>query len=108
MKNSKAMGLGAMLLVLVIGVVVLPLIVRFIDKMEPRYVSGFQNMVDGVQNVPSVPPSDKYRPDANTDYLCAVDGSGQSCPEGTFCDGPSQSCINNYIGGAVPDTGYFA
>jgi len=108
MNHSKAMGLGAMLLLLVLAVVILPMIVRFIDKMEPHYVSGFENMADGVQHVPSVPAPNKYRPDANTDYLCSVDSNGQSCPEGTFCDGPSQSCINNYVGGAVPDVGYFS
>lgn len=105
------MGLGAMVLVLVLAVVFLPIVIRFIDKMEPHYVSGFQNMVDSVQNVPSVPsaPEKGYRPDANTDYLCSSpNGSGESCPEGTFCDGPSQQCISNYVGGPVPDTGYFA
>lgn len=98
MNHSKAMGLGAMLLFLVAAVVLLPIVVRFIDKMEPHYVSGFQDFA-----VPT------YRPDRNTDYLCSSpNGDGQSCPEGTFCDGSSQQCVSTYVGGEVPDTGYFA
>ena len=107
MKNSKAMGLGAMLLILVAAVVVLPMIVRYIDKMEPHYVSGFQDMM--VENVPTVSKPTSYTPDRNTDYLCgSPNGSGQSCSEGTFCDGPTQTCVPNYVGGTVPETGYFA
>jgi hypothetical protein len=105
MNNSKAMGLGAMLLFLVVAIVVLPMVVRYIDKMEPHYVSGFQNMVQNV-NVP--PSNDSYRPDPNTDYICrSPNGSGQPCDEGTFCDGATQQCVKSYVGGA-PDVGYFS
>jgi hypothetical protein len=108
MKNSKAMGLGAMLIFLVVAIVVLPMIVRFIDKVEPHYVSGFEDMM--VKNVPQVPQATGagYFPDPNTNYLCSTDASGKSCPEGTFCDGPSKACIANYLGGQVPETGYFS
>ena len=117
MNNSKAMGLGGMLLFLVLAVVLLPMVVRFIDKMEPHYVSGFEDMekeaVEGmenmVENVPSVPRPQTYHPDANTDYMCSSpNGNGESCPEGTFCDGSSQSCVKSYVGGTVPDMGYFS
>ena len=108
MNHSKAMGLGCMLLFLVGAIVVLPLIVRFIDKMEPHYASGFQNMMDGVENVPSVPTAPTYSPDPNTSYLCNADSNGNSCPEGTFCDGPTKSCIGSFVGGTVPDVGYFS
>jgi hypothetical protein len=118
MNNSKAMGLGGMLLFLVLAVVLLPMLVRFIDMMEPHYVSGFEDMekeevaegmANMVDNVPSVPRPQTYHPDANRDYMCSSpNGSGESCPEGTFCDGSSQSCIKTYVGGDVPDVGYFS
>ena len=108
MNNSKAMGLGCMLLFLVLAVVLLPIVVRFIDTMEPHYVSGFQNMVKNV-NVPQGGMQDSYRPDANTDYMCrSPNGSGEPCPEGSFCDGATQSCVKSYVGGNVPDVGYYA
>jgi hypothetical protein len=107
MNNSKAMGLGCMLLFLVLAVVLLPIVVRFIDKMEPHYASGFENMVKNV-NVPKGGMKDSYRPDANTDYLCRSPNGGEPCPEGSFCDGASQSCIKSYVGGNVPDVGYYA
>ena len=110
MKQSKAMGLGAMLLFLVAAVIILPIVVRFIDKMEPHYVAGFQNMMDDrVKDLPSIPAEKTYHPDENTDYMCrSPNGSDEPCPEGTFCDGASQSCMKSYPGGAVPDTGYYA
>ena len=109
MHKSKAMGLGAMMLFLVVAVVILPIVVRFIDKMEPHYVAGFQNMMDGVQNVPSMPAEKTYHPDANMDFLCrSPNGSGEPCEEGTFCDGPTQSCVKKYVGGEVPEVGYYA
>ena len=109
MVHPKAMGIGAMLVLLVAAVVLLPMLVKYIDRMEPHYViSGFQDMQ--VENVPSVDGMSQsdYVPDKNTNYLCKVDASGKSCPEGTFCDGSTQSCISNYVGGPVPDSGYFS
>lgn len=122
MVRSKTMGLGAMLLVLVIAVVVLPMIVRYVDRMEPHFVAGFEDMArpptvaeqmnEAVSAVPSAAQSSTlpaWRPDPNTDYLCRSPNNGdQPCPEGTFCDGASQRCIPNYVGGPVPDTGYYA
>ena len=111
MKHSKAMGLGGMLLILVLAVVFLPIVVRMIDKMEPHYVSGFQNMVDanhlGIK-APNIPQSETFQPDANTDYLCSTDASGQSCPEGTFCDGPTKSCIGKTVPGQGEPEGYYS
>jgi len=107
MVHPKAMGIGAMLILLVAAVIVLPMVVRYIDRMEPHYViSGFQDMQ--VDHVPSVAAAPEYVPDRNTSYLCNVDTSGKSCPEGTFCDGLTQSCISNYVGGPVPSTGYYS
>ena len=108
MNHSKAMGLGAMLLLLVGAVVLLPIIVRFIDKMEPQYVSGFEDFAvpSIAQNSPST--TSFATPDPNTNFLCSVDGSGNTCPEGTFCNGCTKSCVKTYRGGPVPDTGYFS
>ena len=102
------MGLGAMLLLLVIAVVLLPIIVRYIDRMEPQLIiSGFQDVAAkdvAAKDVPVV-----HRVTENGRYLCnSPHGGGQSCPEGTFCDAASQTCIASYVGGPVPDTGYFA
>lgn len=117
MAHTKAMGLGAMLILLVAAVVILPMVVRFIDRSEPHYViSGFQNMApaQGDGNSVRVPAgatsaAPAYQPDVNTNYLCrAPNGSSQPCPEGTFCDGLTQSCVPNYVGGNVPDVGYFS
>jgi len=117
MAHPKAMGIGAMLVLLVLAVVVLPMIVRYIDRMEPHFViSGFQDLAqhsNGPVHVPAQAASSSmsamYVPDANTSYLCgSPNGNGQSCPEGTFCDGVTQSCVKTYVGGAVPDTGYFS
>jgi len=115
MAHPKAMGIGAMFVLLIIAVVLLPMIVRYIDKMEPHYViSGFQNKEASSGMAVRVPAgaagmAPTYHPDANTDYLCrSPNGSDKPCPEGTFCDGLTQSCVPVYPGGAVPETGYFA
>jgi hypothetical protein len=110
---AKAMGLGAMFLLLVIAVVVLPIIVRYIDHMEPQYIiSGFQDVAapaDTKDAVATPSASQTYRMTENGRYMCnSPNGNGQSCPEGTFCDAATQSCIATYMGGPVPDTGYFA
>jgi hypothetical protein len=109
MAHTKGMGIGAMLVLLALAVIVLPMIVKFIARMEPRFVSGFQDMVSNVPAAASMDPLDTWRPDPNTDYLCrSPNGSGQPCPEGTFCDGTTQSCIKIYPGGATPSIGYFS
>lgn len=124
MARSKSMGLGAMLVLLVLSVVLLPMVVRYVNRMENHFIiSGFQNMNqsngntsngdDGtVQDIPAIGSASKlptWRPDPNTDYLCrSPNENGQPCPEGMFCDGTTQSCVPNYVGGAVPSLGYFS
>jgi hypothetical protein len=109
MAHSKAMGIGAMFVLLVVAVILLPMIVRYIDSKERFVVSHFEDMM--VQNIPTVPMgsnigSDK---DPNTDYLCrAPNGGSVPCPEGTFCDGSTQKCVQNFVGGEVPTVGYYA
>lgn len=125
MARSKAMGLGAMFVLLVVAVIVLPMIVRYIGGMEAHFaISGFQDMAPqgtttgpssadgGVAGVPAIGSASKlptWRPDANTDYLCrSPNEDGQPCPEGYFCDGTTQACIPTYVGGPVPATGYYS
>lgn len=121
MVRSKSMGIGAMFVLLFIAVAVLPMIIRYIGKVEAHYViSGFQDLADagimnadgGVGGVPAIGSASKlpsWRPDANTNYLCrSPNEDGNPCPEGHFCDGTTQSCIPNYVGGAVPSTGYYS
>jgi hypothetical protein len=122
MARSKAMGIGAMFVLLVVAVILLPMIVKYIGGMEPHFaVSGFQDISNssgpsstenGVAGVPAIGSASKlptWRPDPNTDYLCrSPNEDGQPCPEGYFCDGTTQACIPTYVGGPVPSTGYYS
>lgn len=121
MVRSKSMGIGAMFVLLVLSVVLLPMIVRYIEGLEVTHFAtqGFQDIAaangladGGVAGVPAIGSASKlpnWRPDPNTDYLCrSPNEDGQPCPEGQFCDGTTQSCIPNYVGGEVPNTGYFS
>ena len=122
MVRSKSMGIGAMFVLLVVAIIVLPMIVRWVNRNDPFYaISGFQDMTEstgpssadgGVAGIPAIGEASKlptWRPDPNTDYLCrSPNESGQPCPEGYFCDGTTQSCIPTYVGGPVPTTGYYS
>lgn len=122
MARSKSMGIGAMFVLLVVAVVVLPMIVSYVGRMDTHFaISGFQDMApissgpssDGqVAGIPAIGSASKlptWRPDANTDYLCrSPNEDGQPCPEGYFCDGTTQACIPTYVGGPVPSTGYYS
>ena len=121
MARSKSMGIGAMFILLVLSVVLLPMIVRYIEGLEVTHfaLQGFQDLAasgdltgGGVAGVPAIGSASKlpsYRPDPNTDYLCrSPNEDGQPCPEGQFCDGTTQACIPTYVGGEVPSTGYFS
>jgi hypothetical protein len=118
MARSKEMGLGAMFVLLVVVIVALPMVMRFVSRMDaPFYaMDGFQNapMTDeqGVADIPAIGRSSKlptWRPDRNTDYLCrSPNEDGMPCPEGQFCDGSDQRCKPVYVGGAVPNMGYFS
>ena len=118
--RSPGMGLGAMLLFLIVAVVILPILVRYINRWE---VAGFQNMSQDAASHPSQASVDMENAvtavpsgmgasgqlAAVTGPLCRSPNNGdQPCPEGTFCDGVTQTCISNFVGGAVPDSGYYA
>jgi hypothetical protein len=125
MVRSKTMGIGAMFVLLVVSVVILPMIVSYIGRLETHYaISGFQNMtadssVTGsksddstVSNIPAIGSASKlptWRPDANTDYLCrSPNEDGQPCPEGYFCDGTTQSCVQTYVKEFNDPVGYYS
>lgn len=107
MAHTKAMGLGAMFVLLVIAVVFLPMFVRYIDRWDSYYsISGFQDGSGDVSNIPQVPggmTSLDYQHDPNTDYLRRT-----PCPEGQFFDGPSKTCIDPYVKGKQDPSGYFS
>jgi hypothetical protein len=123
MPRSKSMGIGAMFVLLVVAVILLPMVVRYINNIELAHfaISGFQDMTSngdisstdgGVSGVPAIGSASKlptWRPDPNTNYLCrSPNEDGTPCPEGYFCDGTTQSCIPTYVGGPVPTTGYYS
>ena len=121
MARSKSMGIGAMFVLLVVAIIVLPLIVKYVNRLDTHYIiSGFQDVAttdsgasdDRVAGIPSIGSASKlptWRPDANTDYLCrSPNEDGKPCPEGYFCDGTTQSCIPTYVGGNVPSVGYYS
>ncbi len=118
MTKSKSMGIGAMFVLLVVAVVLLPMVVRYISDIEVHYaISGFENMGPssadgGVAGIPAIGSASKlptWRPDPNTDYLCrSPNEDGKPCPEGYFCDGTTQACIPVFVGGPVPTTGYYS
>jgi hypothetical protein len=121
MARSKSMGIGAMFVLLVVAVVLLPMVVRYISTFEPHFaISGFQDIAPngpssadgGVAGIPAIGSASKlpsWRPDPNTNYLCrSPNEDGQPCPEGYFCDGTTQACIPTYVGGPVPTTGYYS
>jgi hypothetical protein len=103
MVHPKAMGIGAMFVLLILAVILLAMNVRYIGKNEPHYsISGFQNQrSDVMYKVPAVAASaglPNWNPDPNTNYLCrSPAGSGYTpCEEGSFCDGTSNSCVKQF------------
>jgi len=103
MVHPKAMGIGAMFVLLILAVVLLPMIVRYISKNEPYYaISGFENMPASnvMYKVPAVAASAElpsWVPDPNTNYLCrSPNESGTPCEEGWFCDGTTQRCVKQF------------
>jgi hypothetical protein len=129
MANTKPMGIVAMLVLLAFVVAFLPSLIRYIGQVEVHYiVSGFEDMVqeekemaqaqaeeNAIADVAMNPSNDQ----AFIDVPAAARGNSlatghadpfcrKACPEGSFCDGHSQSCIPNYVGGNVPSDGYYA
>jgi hypothetical protein len=97
--KSKNMGIVALFVVLIVVVAFSTVLLRYLF----RITSGFTDL-SGITSSNQTPVQDP-----NTAYLCnSPNGSGVPCGEGEFCDGTSQRCVKKYVGGSVPDTGYFA
>lgn len=74
-----------LLLVMVGAIIVIPMIM---SQLKLR--AGFVDIGESI----SVPTPPKQMPNFGSQFLpCRSDGSGQPCPEGTFCDGSSKSCV---------------
>ena len=106
MVHSKAMGIGAMLVLLVVAIVILPMIVRYIDTNEVHFV------MSGFMDVPAAAgmSGPSYTPDPNTKYLCrSPNDSGEPCEEGTFCDGTTNRCVKVFPEIDIDlDNGYYS
>jgi hypothetical protein len=97
--KSKNMGVVALFVVLIVVVAFSTVLMRYLF----RVTSGFTDL-SGITSSNQTPVQDP-----NTAYLCnSPNGSGVPCGEGEFCDGTSQRCVKKYVGGSVPDTGYFS
>lgn len=97
--KSKNMGIVALFVVLIVVVAFSTVLLRYLF----RITSGFTDL-SGITSSNQTPVQDP-----NTAYLCnSPNGSGVPCGEGEFCDGTSQRCVKKYVGGSVPDTGYYA
>lgn len=113
MAVNRSFGLGALFLFFVISVALLPLVRNFIQSLTSE---GYQTLYPAESslqasvenNTVGSPNTDTVRvtPDVHTDPTlgydsrtrdtslpCNVDAQGQVCPEGTFCDGSTRSCI---------------
>jgi hypothetical protein len=125
MANTKPMGIVAMLVLLALVVAFLPALIRYIGQVEVHYiVSGFEDMME--EKVQAQHQEQAQQESASMDHDQAfIDvpaaARGQSlatgqadpfcrkaCPEGSFCDNHSKSCVSNYVGGNVPSDGYYA
>ena len=123
MANSKAMSIGAMLVLLVLVVAFLPALIRYIGEVEVQYiVSGFEDMVEEKAQEQAQEHQESAFVDHDQAFIDVPSAArGQSlatgqadpfcrkaCPEGSFCDNHSKSCVSNYVGGTVPSDGYYA
>jgi len=109
MAVHRGLSLGALFLFFVAAVAVLYIFRR--NTFE-GYVPAVDQPTSGLFDPRSVGPSGPggsvaVTPDVNVDPTlgydsskrdtslpCNVDSSGKVCPEGTFCDGPTRTCIN--------------
>ena len=108
MAVNRGVGLGALFLFFVIAVAMLPLLRRYLVSLTEGYETSYADAGLGSSTQGPSGPGDSVRvtPDINTDPTlgydsrtrdtalpCNVDAQGQVCPEGTFCDGSTRSCI---------------
>lgn len=109
MAAHRGLSLGALFLFFVVAVAVLYI---FRKNTFEGYVAAADQPESGLFDSRKVGPSGPggsvmVTPDVNVDPTlgydsskndmslpCNVDGSGKVCPEGTFCDGPTRTCVN--------------
>ena len=121
MANPKPLSIVAMLVLLALIVAFLPALIRYIGEVEVHYiVSGFEDMMEQkAQEHAQESDSEMHKDQAFIDVPSAARGMSlatghadpfcrKACPEGSFCDGHSNSCVPNYVGGNVPSDGYYA
>lgn len=109
MKDTTLFFIIICLFILLSAVWILPQIVEWINREEAHFIiSGFQDMAQqqDVAQPPSSPPSSTTFP--VSPFFRSGVCNGIPCPEGTFCDDVSQTCISLNAKGEVPDTGYFS
>lgn len=110
-KAIHPMGLVSMLILLVTIVAFVPWVVHtFVNT-----VSGFEDSPQAQPGITIPTPAmmnsgNYYVPDSRTNYLCrSPNDNGTPCPEGQFCDGTSQQCVNKTVPTLISQiTGYFS
>lgn len=110
MEEAKQIFMITTLLGLIVAVVILPKIVAYIHRVEPHFViSGFQDMhpasVEESTRVPQIPSEINKEPSSLIRKALCGD---EPCPEGTFCDDLTQTCVSHYPSSTTPDEGYYA
>lgn len=125
MAVNRGVGLGALFLFFVIAVALLPLLRSFLESLTTEgYETVYADAGLGSPGQGPMGPNDSVRvtPDINTDPTlgfdsrtrdtalpCNVDAQGQVCPEGTFCDGSTRTCIRiNAATNSGEVSGYFS
>ena len=110
-KATHPMGLVSMLVLLVAIVAFVPWVVRTFV----RSVAGFEDTPMDKPGITIPTPAmmgggNYYVPDARTNYLCrSPNDDGVPCPEGQFCDGTTQQCVNKTVPTFIDQvTGYFS
>lgn len=118
MKEATLLFVIGTTLCLFLSVWLLPKIVAWIEREEVHFViSGFQDLASShpvhTESVStsqvstsqvSVPPMEQRSSPFFRSGMC----NGTPCPEGTFCDEVSQTCISLYPSSETPDTGYYS
>jgi hypothetical protein len=115
MKETTVFFILTTVLMLLAAVWILPKIVEWINREEAHFIiSGFQDLSqqeekgeslsqESLSSSPPSPPPVKTSP-----FFLSGVCNGIPCPEGTFCDDVSQTCISLSPPGTAPDTGYFS
>jgi hypothetical protein len=110
MEEAKQIFIITTLVGLIVVAVILPKFIAYINRMEPHFaISGFQDMhpasVEESTRVPQIPSEDKKEPSSLVRKALCGD---EPCPEGTFCDDLTQTCVSLYPSSSTPDEGYYA